>query len=143
MYPRLSCLRSILNRIGCLTLIVFLFFEFRNYFYHDDEILLVPLTLNSRERSFWLKLFDQDRRIDTNDRLDQIQFVINEQQQRSTRNWTLIFNDLYKRKLITLNERDKNNPYKSRLIHSDPLNLPKTFDIFEETPVKKNFDIFR
>lgn len=138
MFIRLSRLRSALYRLGFFSLVILIFFQIRQYFSGDQE-RFEPITLNSRERSFWLRIIDQDQLVSEEDRLERIRTVIDERRTTTKRNWTSVFEDLYDRKLTTLDERDKTNPYKSRLIQSYSSTLPKTFDIFEETPVRLLF----
>ena len=134
MYLRKSRLRSVVLRACCLFTVVFILFKFGT-FINGDKAPLLLLNTNQPASSFWQQLSEQDRLLTDEQRIQRIESSANQLKAKEF-NWTRIFNDIYQRKTDKLNERDAQSAFKSLSMHSPSLAQQKSFDIFEETPVR-------
>lgn len=132
MYFRLSRLRFVLVRYCVLFLIFILILELKLYFQTDEY----PKK-NAREILFWNQLYNQDRYLTNQQRIEQIQ-LIEKQKQFQPLNWTRIFYEIYQRKTEKLYEKDKKNAYKYQLKRNHQNLSQNLFQIFEETLVNTN-----
>jgi len=131
MFLRISRLRFVLVRC-CFFLIILLFIlEIKTFIKND-----ILLNKNPMEILFWEQLNNQDKFLTNEQRIKQIQLIENERKKYQF-NWTNIFYDIYQRKIEKLHQRDLKNTYKYRIIENIENISQETFEIFEETPVKK------
>jgi hypothetical protein len=130
MYLRISRLRFVLVRC-CFFVIILLFLLELKTFYKND----ISSNKNPIEILFWEQLNNQDKFLTNEQRIEQIEFI-EKLRKKNQLNWTNIFYDIYQRKIEKLHQRDMKNIYKYRIIeHTE--NIPqKTYEIFEETPVR-------
>jgi lipopolysaccharide export LptBFGC system permease protein LptF len=139
MFLRLARLRFVVVRSCFISIIIILFLQFVAFFNHDDFQSTtknkIDDSLSSNEKLFWKKLADEDAHITEKQRIKGIQ--LNQNQTEKTKlNWKNIFSDIYQRKIAILNERDTKTPYKYRNNKHEQNIQQKTFEIFEETPVR-------
>jgi len=92
-----------------------------------DELLPI-------EQKFWKKLSNEDKELSDNQRIKQIQLIEN-QFKNEELNWTNIFFDNYKRKLIKINERDSKTTLKYHFQDNQEKISQEIFEIYEETLV--------
>jgi len=131
MFLRISRLRFVLVRC-CFFLIILLFIlEIKTFIKND-----ILINKNPIEILFWEQLNNQDKFLTNEQRIKQIQLIEN-QRRKHQFNWTNIFYDMYQRKIEKLHQRDLKNTYKYRIIENIENISQETFEIFEETPVKK------
>jgi hypothetical protein len=92
-----------------------------------DELLPI-------EQKFWKKLSNEDKELSDNQRIKQIQLIEN-QFKNEELNWTNIFFNNYKRKLIKINERDSKTTLKYHFQDNQEKISQEIFEIYEETLV--------
>jgi len=133
MYLRISRLRLVLVRC-CLIFIILLFILELKIFFKND----VLLNKNPFEILFWEKLNNEDKFLTNQQRIEQIE-LIEKQKEIPQLNWTNIFYDIYRKKIEKLHQRDMKNLYKYQTTENVQNISQKTFEIFEETPVRNIF----
>ncbi|UJR36727.1 hypothetical protein I4U23_029443 [Adineta vaga] len=130
MYLRLSRLRFVIVR-ACFLLIILLFIlQIRLSFKKKN----FSSTKNPFEISFWQKLYNLDKLLTNQQKIEQIELLY-KQRRRNELNWTSIFYNIYRRKTIKLEEKDMKHTEKHRVIETLPSVSQKIFEIYEETPV--------
>ncbi|CAF1572509.1 unnamed protein product [Rotaria sp. Silwood1] len=134
MFFRSSRLRLIIIRTCIIALIIVLFLQFSTLFNNENIPLSKSDKLLTFEELFWKKLFDEDKILTDEQRIQHIK-LIDEHIKKKDFNWTKIFFDNYKRKLLKINERDIKTSYKYRFKNNEQIISQEKFEIFEETLV--------
>ncbi|CAF4779221.1 unnamed protein product, partial [Rotaria sp. Silwood1] len=134
MFFRSSRLRLIIIRTCIIALIIVLFLQFSTLFNNENIPISKSDKLLTFEELFWKKLFDEDKILTDEQRIQHIK-LIDEHIKKKDFNWTKIFFDNYKRKLLKINERDIKTSYKYRFKNNEQIISQEKFEIFEETLV--------
>ena len=129
MHFRLSRLRFLLLRSVFCLLFFILILKIRTFFRND-----MSLKTNLMEILYWQEFDNEDRLLSKEQRIEQIESFEN-QRRKEKINWTMVFYDLYERKLAKLNQRDQNNLYKIRNTNKTQTSPQNSIEIIEETPV--------
>ena len=133
MHFRPSRLRFILIRGGFCVLILLILWQIRTLLTNNLSLHRKPVQI-----FYWQEFPDEKNFFNKEQRLIQIELI--EKQKRTNQfNWTRIFQEIYTRKVEHLHQHDGKNFYKM-ISHIPTSDIPqKTFEIFEETPVGKDY----
>jgi hypothetical protein len=134
MFFRLSRIRFIVVRACIISFIVILFLQIIAYFNNDNIPAHEFDKLLTIEQKFWEKLSNEDKELSNHERIQRIKLIQN-QFEKEELNWTNIFFDSYRRKLVTLNERDSKTTLKYRFEENQQKISQQIFEIYEETKV--------
>ncbi|CAF2860805.1 unnamed protein product [Rotaria sp. Silwood2] len=135
MLFRRSRIRPVVIRLCIISLIIVLFLQFSAVFNNNDNIPKSKFDeLLTIEELFWQKLSNKDKTLTNEQRITQIE-LIDQQMRKKDFNWTKIFFDSYRRKLLKINERDVKTIHKYRFRNNEKNISQEKFKIFEETLV--------
>ncbi len=134
MIFRLSRIRFIIIRSCIISFFIILILQILAYLNNDSTSLNEFDELLPIEQKFWKKLSNEDKELSDNQRIKQIQLIEN-QFKNEELNWTNIFFNNYKRKLIKINERDSKTTLKYHFQDNQEKISQEIFEIYEETLV--------
>ncbi|CAF1484679.1 unnamed protein product [Adineta ricciae] len=127
-------LRFILVRSCVISLVIVVILQ--GFLFVTNELYELQKTkrLLRAEAQFWQELAEEDQGLTDQQRIRQIE-LIKQSNIGSNINWTKVFSDNYRRKLLRLNERESHNMNKYRFRDIQENVSQDIFDVFEETLV--------